>query len=128
MKRLIIILVLGLVFANSLAAKPLLKLGREANRKEFTIVKGQMIKILLSSNPTTGYDWHLDKLNLRYFRFVNSGFIRPSGKLVGAPGQKWFEIKAVRAGNGGVRLLYYRSWEGKKKAAEEYKVNFKINP
>lgn len=128
MKRLIVFLVLGLVFANSLVAKPLLKLGHEANSRGFSIAKGQTIMIQLASNPTTGYDWHLDKLNLRYFRFVNSGFIRPSGKLVGAPGQKWFEIKAVRAGNGGVRLLYYRSWEGKKKAAEEYKVNFKINP
>lgn len=121
-------MVLVLVFANSLVAMPLLKLGREANGRGFSIAKGQTIKIQLSSNPTTGYDWHLDKPNLRYFRFVNSGFIRPSGKLIGASGKKWFEIKAARAGNCGVHLLYYRSWEGKKKAAEEYKVNFKINP
>jgi inhibitor of cysteine peptidase len=127
MRRFLIFLLAALSLSQSLWANTFITFGQESNGRQFSIAKGQVFRIKLASNPTTGYDWHMDQLNLRYFRFINSGFNRPTSKLMGAPGKKWFEFKAVKAGNCSLSLLYYRSWEGKHKAAEKYKLKLNIN-
>lgn len=127
MKKIAVGLFLALFIINVSLASTWLTFGQEANGRQLSISKGQVFRIQLPSNPTTGYDWHMDKINLRYFRFINSGFSHSTRKLVGAPGKKWFEFKALRAGNCNLRLLYYRSWEGKRKAAKEYTLSLNIN-
>lgn len=126
MKKIIIFLLLWFFYCQGSFANTGLTFGPDANGKQFSIPKGRIFWVDLPSNPTTGYDWHLDRLNLKYFRFINSGFKHPSTKLIGAPGKKWFEFKAIRAGNCGLSLLYYRSWEGKKNAAKKYKLRLNI--
>ena len=67
--------------------------------------------ISLTSNPTTGYDWHAvyDTLNLN----ITSSFEdkAKTKNLIGAPSTKIYSIKPLHKGNYTIELNYSRSWE-----------------
>lgn len=127
MRKLFTILLAAIFISQASLASTIITFGKEANGRRSSIAKGQRFRIQLPSNPTTGYDWHTDQLNFKYYKFVNSGFNRLTSKLIGAPGKKWFEFKTVKTGNCSLSLLYYRSWEGKRKAIESYKIYLNIH-
>ena len=96
------------------------------NLKTAVVYKGQLFTIQLDSNPTTGFDWHLVKINNKYVKQVASGYNQSSTKLVGAGGQRWFKLKLVAVGRTSLTLSYYRIWEGPQKAVNNYALNLLI--
>ncbi|MDZ4165882.1 MAG: protease inhibitor I42 family protein [Smithellaceae bacterium] len=99
----------------------------EDSGKAFSIATGQSFRIELPSNPSTGFDWHVDVLDQNNFKVVNSDYNPSAKKLIGAGGTRWWEIKAVKRGKANIRLLYYRVWEGKGKASDKYEIEIAVN-
>ena len=122
-----ILLIFGMAYLSGAAERPTI-FGKTDNGKTLTLATGKTFRLELASNPTTGFDWHLEGLDTKSFMVVSSGFNPPNTKLVGAGGIDWWEIKALKPGQHKIRLLYYRIWEGKGKAVDQYTLQLKILP
>jgi len=105
-------------YLNSL--KSYFKKGQHG--KLFFVKKNKPFRIELPSNPTTGYNWFITDMDENYFKVHESGYEPPSTKWLGAGGKSYWEIIPLKEGLSSIRLLYYRSWEGKSKAVDEFSI------
>jgi inhibitor of cysteine peptidase len=87
---------------------PALSLTKDDNGSENTVSKGEIVKITLAENPTTGYTWQLDTTG---FEVVSDEYVPPNTDLVGAGGEHVWELKAVNTGTYKLNGIYKRSWE-----------------
>ncbi len=96
---------------------------RGINRgKLYFVKKGNPFRIELESNPTTGYNWYIADMDESYFKVRSSGYQAQKTGLVGSGGVSYWEILPLKQGIKAIRLLYYRPWEGKDKAVDEYRL------
>jgi len=90
--------------------------------KKFTVEKGKPFRVELEANPTTGYNWYITEMDENYFKISRSGYVPLAGGRVGAGGTSYWEINPIRSGKSEIRLQYYRAWEGKESAVDEFKI------
>ena len=91
---------------------------------------GDTVRIVLESNPSTGYFWAEDgRPDSDVIRLVSKQFLNTAqGKnLSGAPGLMEFIYKAVGSGETGIRLSYKRPWE-KKLPVSTFQLRIVIKP
>lgn len=114
------------IFLLSCTPKPM-TLTEQDNGKEITVEKGTEIAIELPSNPTTGFDWYIEKLpeNLEPAGAKTYVSSKTDKNVVGAGGTTKFTFKAVKSGEGTLVLIYKRHWEGV--TSESKKFEIKIN-
>lgn len=75
---------------------------------------GDVVRIVLKSNPSTGYFWSEDGApDSDVLRLYTKQFLQQETRknIVGAPGMQEFIYKAVGSGETGIRLSYKRPWE-----------------
>ena len=74
---------------------------------------GQTLRVVLKSNPSTGYLWGQDGTpDSDIIRLFNSQFQKTDKtNVVGAPGKQEFIYKVVGYGETGIRLSLKRPWE-----------------
>ena len=120
--RLIIFLMMNIHYATALPT----------TISTMSLKVGEMQRIELPSNPTTGYSWYptrkIEKNPI--ISLVKSGYeaddtpVRHSSKgataggLAGSGGTQYWEIKGKKVGNYTLTLQYKRPWEKKTKPAE----------
>lgn len=78
------------------------------------MANGDLLRVELEANPTTGYSWQTLDLN----SWVLAGTDRPElhrpasdEPLIGAGGTLILDFRAVGAGTSPVKLAYMRAWE-----------------
>jgi predicted secreted protein len=77
-----------------------------------SVSSGENFTIILESNPTTGYSWHLDRnLDESIVKFSGSKYVLPESNLEGAPGKEVLIFTAVNPGTTNISMHYSRSWE-----------------
>lgn len=76
-----------------------------------TLRSGDTLRVLLRSNPTTGYVWTRGAAAPDGLVLIDSTFTPPAGTAVGAPGQQQFRFLASQPGRATLRLVYVRPWE-----------------
>ena len=79
---------------------------------------GDLIRINLSENPTTGYKWKFEdpfEKNNGVYSVQMDDFSQEASQegMVGAKGARTIVIKADKAGSDTFELVYVRSWEYK---------------
>jgi predicted secreted protein len=75
---------------------------------------GNLIRITLESNPSTGYNWELRDFDFGVAIFHTSDLVaRDNGGnvLFGAPGDTVITLQAVKPGTQDITLVYRRQWE-----------------
>jgi len=88
-----------------------LSLKKENDGQQFDLKLGQVIKIELDSNPSTGFIWTIEEINKTCcIRIAESKYSRSSDKL-GAPGKQCYVVKAAQCGREELRFIYHRQWE-----------------
>ena len=118
--------ILGIIFCLfifSLSSHALIVLNEAKLRKVVPVKLNETVVVRLSSNPTTGFDWYLDKLDQKSLKLLSDNYLPTKTGLVGSGGIKEFKFKAVKKGNKVINFLYYRVWEGKKKAVNKVTFN-----
>ncbi|HWP97643.1 MAG TPA: protease inhibitor I42 family protein [Syntrophomonadaceae bacterium] len=88
--------------------------SEEENGQQVLLKAGQLLKIALDSNPTTGYKWTIQKLPDSSFIHVQEVRYLPSQAdlpLMGGGGRQYWTLKAVAPGRTSIQLRYSRSWE-----------------
>ncbi len=77
------------------------------------LAPGQILRLSLAANPSTGYTWQITALPACLAADGTPGFTPrpvPAG-IVGSGGTMTFAFRAFSAGTGRLELSYHRSWE-----------------
>jgi inhibitor of cysteine peptidase len=110
MKKLIVFLFI-LVLFTACGGRPTpqaedLVISDPAKNLEATV--GSEFKIVINSNPSTGYHWELgDDLDEAIVEFVSKDYQADKPELPGSGGQDVWVFKALKAGEVQITLLYY---------------------
>ena len=89
-----------------------------SDEKTLAVKSGDLIRMTLSENPTTGYAWKYEDpftKNTGVYSVQMDDFIQEEGQegMAGAKGARTIVIKAEKAGSEDFELVYVRSWEYK---------------
>lgn len=115
---------------SSSAASGALSLGAQDNGSSLTLRPGDILRLTLPANPSTGYEWHVTNLPATHLELLGQEFLTaPDSQRVGAPGETVMEFRAkspVTEGVGTLELGYFRSWEGADSASEGYVLHLTV--
>ena len=103
-------------------------LTKHDDDKTIVVNSGTVIEIQLEEKGSAGYSWEFDKLNNKYFEFLNvetKNIVRKEG-YTGNPILKIWHLKARQKGTAELTMYYYRPWEDKNKAVDRFHIKFKI--
>lgn len=83
---------------------------------------GNLIRITLESNPSTGYNWELHDFKFGPSIFHGSELVPRDGGnvLFGAPGDTVITLQAIEPGAQNIALIYRRPWEPVEQAAARF--------
>jgi predicted secreted protein len=95
------------------------------SNQQNSLAVGDVGKVSLFGNPTTGYSWHYRIENENVLKLVSECYSSDAGNgVVGAGGTFQWVFRAMKAGETSVTFKYYRDWEGEEDAIETavYKI------
>ena len=86
--------------------------------KEVEVAVGDSFRVILCSNPTTGFQWSEAQVSDQtVLKQTDHSFVPPGETgIVGAAGQDVWTFKALKEGESTVSTEYSRPWEGGEKA------------
>ncbi|MFW6131624.1 MAG: protease inhibitor I42 family protein [Candidatus Aminicenantaceae bacterium] len=95
--------------------------------KEVRFESGEMMKVILYSNPTTGFQWELKKISEPSVlkKMKQKYEASDDKKKSGAHGIEIWTFKALKKGKSLVHMQYRRSWE--KDAKSKWSVVFAVD-
>jgi inhibitor of cysteine peptidase len=96
----------------------MITVDKTINGKKILTQKGDVIKMQLAENPTTGYLWKITSLDDKHLNCTEKYEI--SGEAVGAGGMKTFYIEVLNKGVSELRIALGRPWENE--AVDTFKV------
>jgi len=91
-----------------------------------TIKMGDVLEVRLSSNPTTGYEWYLQKQSTALLKLTGQSWTQPPPDHVGAPVVQILDFAPTAKGTGVLLLHYVRSWEPPDPNEEQYSLHVTI--
>lgn len=99
-----------------------------ASENEIMLKVGQTVKIMLKSNPTTGYSWQINPpLSQQAIIYLKSkGFKSPKNPRIGQGGSQYWVFKGKKPGKTTISLEYKRPWETEWPAAEVKTYTFQV--
>lgn len=98
---------------------------REHDGQTVTVKNGVDLDVVLSGNPTTGYQWVVAETESSILPFVDSTY-EPGSNRIGAGGTYTFHFKAITSGLVRLRLVYKKSWEPA--PIETFSLTVRVNP
>ena len=91
-----------------------------------TIKMGDVLEVRLNSNPTTGYEWYLQKQSTALLKLTGQSWTQPPPDHVGAPVVQILDFAPTAKGTGVLLLHYVRSWEPPDPNEEQYSLHVTI--
>lgn len=85
---------------------------------------GDIIKLRLADNPTTGYRWELEPVAGGLVPLETS--YEPSSSLAGSGGIGTWTVRAAEAGRVGLSLKRWRPWEGEASVQARFAVTVDV--
>lgn len=91
---------------------------------------GNLVRITLESNPSTGYNWELRDFEFGTAVFNSSDLVaRKDGNvLFGTPGDTVITLQAVQPGEQDITLVYRRPWEPPDQVAATFRFRLAVDP
>lgn len=89
---------------------------------------GNLVRITLESNPSTGYNWELRDFEYGAAIFNSSDLVaRKTGNvLMGAPGDTVIILQAVAPGSQQISAVYRRPWEAPDQIAASFSFQLEV--
>jgi predicted secreted protein len=99
------------------------------NGKTVKASVGNLVRITLESNPSTGYNWELRDFDYGAADFYSSDVVARKGGnvFVGAPGNTVITLQAVKPGSQQITLVYRRPWEPPDQVAATFSFNLEVS-
>ncbi|SHH61552.1 inhibitor of cysteine peptidase [Sporobacter termitidis DSM 10068] len=96
-------------------------------KAENALSAGDIGRVTLGGNPTTGYTWHYAVSDSAVLMLASESY-QPSGDPgVGSGGAYVWDFKALKAGTAAITFKYYRDWEGEASATAANTVVYTVN-
>jgi len=86
------------------------------------------LQVVLTSNPTTGYEWKVDSLDKTVLKITGKTYIPdkvPPG-TAGAGGKTIFYFTAAEKGSTPLKLIYHRPFEKHKDPVKTFVISVKV--
>ncbi len=96
-----------------------------SNGHEVVLHAGEVLKISLSQNASTGYTWAIH-VKPDILRESEGASADPPKGPPGSPGVRNFYFEAVGQGSGELELEYRRSWEQAAQPARTFKLRVRV--
>ncbi len=131
---LILLIAIFVLYAGTAKASSkmptILSLDINSNGKRIEAKLGDEIQIELKAMGGAGYTWYFDNLNHEFFELLGEKQVSAPEKrdLVGTPLVMVWKLRAKKPGTSSIRMLYYRQWEGKEKAINQFEIVVDIGP
>ncbi|MBU3665243.1 MAG: hypothetical protein FGM15_05115 [Chthoniobacterales bacterium] len=89
---------------------------------------GNLVRISLESNPSTGYNWELRDFEDGVAIYHGSELVARQGGnvLFGAPGDTVITLQAVKPGTQDIKLVYRRPWEPPEQVAAAFAFRLEV--
>jgi len=78
---------------------------------EVALNAGDQLDVTLESNPTTGYVWETQSLDVAVLQQVGEAEFTADGEAIGAGGKETLHFVALAPGHTQLQLVYHRPWE-----------------
>ena len=78
--------------------------------KKIVTQKGDVIKVQLAENQTTGYLWQINLIDDKHLKSVENEY-EISGEAIGAGGIKTFYFEVIKEGISDLHIVLAKSWE-----------------
>lgn len=98
------------------------------NNRAVPAKTGNLVRVTLESNPSTGYNWELRDYEAGVTEFLRSD-LKPADSgnmLFGAPGSTVFVFQAVKTGDQEIKAVYRRPWEPPDRIAATYSFRLEV--
>jgi predicted secreted protein len=107
-----------------------IEVAAKDNNKTVKANVGNLVRITLESNPSTGYNWELRDFEYGAAIFNSSDLVaRKTGNvLMGAPGDTVIVLQAVEPGTQQITAVYRRPWEAPDQVAATFSFELKVEP
>lgn len=113
-------------FFSLLAGMCVLSAPAYAADENVKLTVGQSHTVTLPGNPTTGYLWSVAEAPDAVTVTLDMEEVKAPRGMVGCPLATVVTIKAVKAGQGEVKLVYARPWEKGKAPAETHTIQVTV--
>lgn len=94
--------------------------------KSIEVQSGDTIIVRLDENPTTGFQWAIDKSNDAILTLQDSDYVPAPDSRIGSGGQRVFTFKTQSAGAVDLQLKLWRQWEGDQSITDRFVVTLQI--
>ncbi len=101
-------------------------LTEDDSGREVSLRVGEKLKIILKSNPSTGYQWDVAPFNESVIKLSEGPLVYEKKKIPGGEGETVFVFEAVSPGTTTIKLMYRRPWE-KFSPASTFEVTVKVD-
>jgi inhibitor of cysteine peptidase len=105
----------------------MLPLVETDNDRTVEVRLGDVVRITLPENASTGYRWTIDRYDEDIIEALGSEPRYPAGD-VGSGGEIAFNFKAKKAGSGEIALKHWRHWEGDRSVIGRFRVRLNVQP
>jgi inhibitor of cysteine peptidase len=83
---------------------------------------GDTIKVTIEGNPTTGFIWETEDLNIAQLQQLGEPEYTAASNLLGSAGTYVFTFKVVGSGETSLKLIYHRTWEENVQPEQTFEV------
>ena len=96
-------------------------------KEEYSIKKGGFIEVILSANPSTGYNWQIVSIDTLIVKIFDEIYTAKTvnENIVGSGGSKMYVFKAINRGDTSIEIEYSRPFE--KELPPKKKLSIKLN-
>jgi inhibitor of cysteine peptidase len=84
---------------------------------------GDTFQINLTSNPSTGYSWKIEKLDQSILKFIKEDFLPCAYSAEGTSTTQSLEFKALKAGSSIIELSYEQSWDTSDAQVKAFRID-----
>jgi predicted secreted protein len=103
---------------------------RSFNGKKVEVKVGDEIQIQLKGVGSTGYEWYFDLLDNNLFEITGKEkkIGARQGDVVGTPYVAIWKLRTKTPGSSMIKMSYYRVWEGRDKAIDQFEIHVDVTP
>jgi inhibitor of cysteine peptidase len=97
------------------------------NGRTVDIRLGELVRVNLPENATTGYRWAIDRYDEEFIEAVAT---EPhyTANAIGSGGEVEFIFKGKKIGSGGIMLKHWRHWEGDSSITSRFRLRLNVQP
>ncbi|AFM27625.1 protease inhibitor I42 family protein [Desulfomonile tiedjei] len=116
-----LIFLIWILFTVPIAFAEDTQVPRDTVEEKIEARLNETFKIVLDSNPSTGYTWQpvFDK---KMLKLEKSAYTRPEQQIPGRGGKQTYVFRPVKAGRTMIELQYARRWEKNPAKTRKYLV------